>query len=122
MQLLKITGILLLTLAGIVIIRDGLVLFATTGLSPFNAGESALGFLLLCSALFLCLREDHTLHIGFKIGIVAVIGGWFLLLGGYGFLKNPGILELFFILAGILVLAVAGRQVYRAIRPPAAGE
>lgn len=121
MRMYTTAGSILLTLAGIVILRDGLVAYATTGISLFNTAESALGFLLLCGALVLCLREETDLDTRFRIGIVAVIGCWFLLLGGYGFLKNPGILETFFVIAGILVLAMAGLKAYRAIRSSAAG-
>lgn len=121
MQVNKTAATVLLTLAGIVIIRDGLVAFATTGLSPMNAGESVAGFLLLCGVLVLCLKESGDLNTAFRIGIVTVIGGWFILLGVYGYLENPGALETFFIIAGIVVLVLAGMKAYREIRPAAAG-
>lgn len=121
MQVNKAAAIVLLTLAGIIVIRDGFVQYATTGLSPLNAGESVAGFLLLCGALVLCLRGSGELNTAFRIGMIAVIGGWFLLLGGYGYLKNPGALETGFIIAGIVVLVLTLMQAYRAIRPAAAG-
>jgi hypothetical protein len=117
MQLYKTAGTILVTLAGIILLREGLVRYATTGLSYVNAAEAAAGFILLCGALALCLIMGKDPDIWFRIGIAAVIGGWFLLLGGYGYLKNPGILELLFILAGILVFAAAGFRIYHAIRP-----
>jgi hypothetical protein len=118
MQVRHAAATIILTLCGIVILRDGLVSYATAGLSTINAGESVLGFGMLCGALFLCLSTSGELNPVFRIAMTAVIGLWFLLLGGYGYLKNPGVLESFFILAGIVVLALAGREGYRAIRPP----